>query len=243
MKKIKIKFDTDVKIGKIKPEIYGSFVEHIGRCVYGGIYEKEHPLADIYGFREDVKNVVRELGVTTVRYPGGNFVSGYDWKDGIGPCRKPRLDYAWQQLEPNEVGTAEFLRYAGEMGFSPMMCVNLGTAGPKEASQLLEYCNGKVGYFADLREGHGYKPFNVRHWCLGNEMDGDWQIGHKSAKEYGEIATETAKLFRAFDTTLKLTVCGSSNTVIPSYPSWDREVLEHTYDIVDSISVHSYCYV
>lgn len=242
MKKIKVKFDSDVVIGKINSELYGSFVEHIGRCVYGGIYQKNHATADAFGFRNDVKELIRELGVTAVRYPGGNFVSGYDWKDGIGKDRKMRLDYAWKQAEPNEVGTAEFLRYAQEVGFSPIMCVNLGTAGPKEAAELLEYCNGQVGYYADLRESHGYKPFNVKRWCLGNEMDGDWQIGHKSAEEYGALATETAKLFRAFDPSLKLTVCGSSNTVIPSYPSWDRKVLEKTYDIVDNISVHSYYY-
>ena len=232
------------KISEIDPRLYGSFVEHLGRCVYHGIYDPSHITADVDGFRHDVLDLVHELGVSVVRYPGGNFVSGYHWEDGIGPRdkRPRRLDLAWAALETNQFGTDEFMCWAKKAGVEPMMAVNLGTRGIEAACNLLEYCNFPGGtYWSDLRRANGVAdPYNVKLWCLGNEMDGPWQIGHKTADEYGRLAAETAKAMKWIDPSLELVACGSSNRAMPTFGAWERTVLEHTYEYVDYISLHTY---
>lgn len=240
----KITIDGAFRVGPVPRRLFGSFVEHMGRSVYGGIYEPEHPDADANGFRQDVLDLTRELGVTTVRYPGGNFVSGYDWRDGIGPRadRPTRLDRAWKSIETNEVGTDDFMRWAASAGVAPMMAVNLGTGTVQDACDLVEYCNYPSGTkWSDLRIQNGaQQPHDVRTWCLGNEMDGPWQIGHKTADEYGRIAAETARALRRLDPTLELIACGSSNSTMPSFGGWEATVLSHTHDLIDLISLHAY---
>jgi alpha-N-arabinofuranosidase len=240
----RITVDPAFRVGPVDPRVYGTFVEHLGRCVYTGIYEPEHPTADQHGFREDVADLTRELGVPIIRYPGGNFVSGYRWEDGIGPVeeRPVRLDLAWRSIEPNAVGTDEFCAWARRVGSEPMLAVNLGTRGPDAAAGLVEYCNHPGGtYWSDLRVKNGAAgPHDVRVWCLGNEMDGDWQIGHKTADEYGRIAAETAKAMRLVDPAIELVACGSSNAHMPSFGDWEATVLGHCYEHVDFVSLHSY---
>jgi alpha-L-arabinofuranosidase len=236
--------DPAFVVGPVRPRTFGSFVEHLGRCVYTGIHEPGHPTADADGFRGDVLELTRELGVTTVRYPGGNFVSGYRWEDGVGPVeqRPTRLDLAWHSSDPNLVGVDEFMRWARAAGVEPMMAVNLGTRGIQEALDLLEYCNVPSGSaWSDLRRAHGAEdPYRVRMWCLGNEMDGPWQIGHKTPQEYGRLAAETARAMRMMDPGLELVVCGSSSSDMPTFGEWERVVLTEAYDHVDHVSAHAY---
>ncbi|GDY33358.1 arabinosylfuranosidase ArfA [Gandjariella thermophila] len=236
--------DPDFRIGAVDPRLFGTFVEHMGRCVYTGIHEPDHPTADRHGFRGDVAGLVRELGPTVVRYPGGNFVSGYRWEDGVGPVadRPRRLDLAWRSIEPNTVGVNEFLGWARGLDLEPMMAVNLGTRGIDAARDLVEYCNHPGGTaLSDLRIAHGVKePHGVRLWCLGNELDGPWQIGHKTADEYGRLALETAKAMRQVDPSIELVACGSSNSRMPTFGCWEATVLGHTFDEVDYISLHAY---
>ena len=240
----KITLDKAYQIGRIDDRLYGSFVEHLGRCVYGGIYEPDHEEADEQGFRNDVLGLVKELKVPIVRYPGGNFVSQYDWKDGIGPLgdRPQRLDLAWKSVEPNSVGVVEFVDWCRKANTEPLIAINLGTGGLKDARELLEYANHPGGTFwSDLRKTHGTKnPLAVRMWCLGNEMDGPWQIGHKTAREYGRLANETAAMMKTYDDTLELVVCGSTASWMPTFPDWDLEILDLTYDHADYISLHTY---
>lgn len=236
--------DKDFIVGEVDKRIYGSFIEHLGRAVYGGIYEADHPTADEQGFRSDVIELVRGLDVPIVRYPGGNFVSGYNWEDGVGPLdqRPRRLELAWRTIEPNWIGFNEFMDWCKKVGTDAMMAVNLGTRGIDEARNLIEYSNHKSGsYWSDLRISHGYKdPHNVKTWCLGNEMDGPWQIGHKTAYEYGRLANETGKAMRWVDPTIELVACGSSYNGMPTYPEWEATVLDLSYDTVDYISIHQY---
>ncbi|GIH22316.1 alpha-N-arabinofuranosidase [Acrocarpospora phusangensis] len=234
--------DPAFSIGTVDPRLFGSFVEHLGRCVYTGIYEPGHPAADESGLRRDVLDLVRELGVTVVRYPGGNFVSGYRWEDGVGPDRPVRLDPAWKSIETNEFGLGEFMTWARAAGVAPMMAVNLGTRGVQEACDLLEYANHPSGTtLSDLRVKHGAaEPYDIRMWCLGNEMDGPWQTGHKTAREYGRLAAETARAMRMIDPGLELVACGSSNAEMPTFGTWEATVLEEAYDQVDYVSLHSY---
>ena len=243
-KKAKMILDKDYTISKVDKRIYGSFIEHLGRAVYGGIYEPGHPDADDMGFRKDVMELVKELNVPIVRYPGGNFVSGYNWEDGIGPKeeRPRRLELAWRTIETNQVGTDEFAQWAKRVGAEVMMAVNLGTRGPDAARNLVEYCNHPGGtYWSDLRKANGYnEPHNIKVWCLGNEMDGPWQIGHKTADEYGRIACETAKVMKWVDPSIELVACGSSNRSMQTFADWEARVLEHTYEHVDYISLHTY---
>ena len=234
----------DAVIGTIDRRLFGSFVEHLGRCVYDGIYEPGHETADADGFREDVLALVRELGVSTVRYPGGNFVSGYRWEDGVGPRdeRPKRVDLAWHSLETNEVGLNEFARWVKKSGTELMLAVNLGTRGVQEALDLYEYSNLRSGTaFSDMRVEHGaIEPHAVTMWCLGNEMDGPWQLGHRNADDYGKIAAQTARALKQFDPDLELVACGSSGRSMPTFGTWERTVLEHCYDEVDYISCHAY---
>ncbi len=231
-------------IGKIDRRIYGSFIEHLGRAVYGGIYEPKHETADEMGFRRDVLELVKQLQVPIIRYPGGNFVSGYHWEDGTGDKSKrpKRMELAWQTIETNQVGIDEFQEWAKRAGSQVMMAVNLGTRGPEEARNLLEYCNGTLDtHYANLRRRNGFQePFDIRVWCLGNEMDGPWQICSKTAEEYGRVAAETAKLMKWTDPSIELVACGSSNYDMLTFGDWELTVLDHTYDYVDYLSLHQY---
>lgn len=244
MQKATMVLDQAFKIGEVDSRIYGSFIEHLGRAVYGGIYEPDHPQANEMGFRKDVIELVKELKVPIIRYPGGNFVSGYNWEDGVGPKenRPRRLELAWRTIETNEFGTNEFMDWIQAVDSEAMMAVNLGTRGIDEARNLLEYCNHPGGtYWSDLRKKHGYeKPHNIKVWCLGNEMDGPWQIGHKTAEEYGRLACETAKVMKWTDPSIELVACGSSSSAMATFAEWEATVLEHTYDHVDYISLHTY---
>lgn len=234
----------DYTVAEIDPRLYGSFIEHLGRAVYSGIYEPGHPNADKDGWREDVLELIKEIDVPITRYPGGNFVSAYNWEDGIGPVedRPVRLDLAWHTSESNEVGIHEFAQWAEKANTEMMLAVNLGSRGLDEARAFLEYVNHPGGtYWSDLRKQNGREePWGVKMWCLGNEMDGPWQIGQKTAAEYGRIAFETAKAMRAFDKSIELVVCGSSSPKMATYPEWEATVLDYTYDSVDYISLHMY---
>ncbi len=244
MVQARVALDREFAVGDIDRRIFGTFVEHIGRCVYGGIYEPGHPTADANGLRGDVVELTKELGVTVVRYPGGNFLSGYRWEDGVGPKdqRPSQVDLAWFATEPNTFGTNEFVDWCRAADVEPMFCVNLGTRGPDEARQLVEYCNHPGGTrLSDLRKEHGYpEPHGIKLWGLGNEQDGPWQIGHKSASEYGSIARESAKLMRWLDPSVELSACGSSFRGMPTYGSWELGVLEECYDDVELLSLHQY---
>ncbi len=236
--------DPRFAVGAINRRVFGSFVEHLGRCVYNGIYEPGHPNADADGFREDVLELVRELGISTVRYPGGNFVSGYRWEDGVGPKeqRPRRLDLAWHSVETNEFGLDEFAKWSAKAGTEMMYAVNLGTRGVLEAVDVLEYTNVRSGStLSDARVANGApEPYGIKMWCLGNEMDGPWQLGHMSADDYGKLASRTAKGMRQLDPDLELVACGSSSASMPTFGAWERTVLEHAYDDVDYISCHAY---
>jgi len=240
----KIIVDRDFVVSPLDRRIFGTFVEHMGRCVYGGIYEPGHPTADANGFRQDVLALTKELGVTIVRYPGGNFLSGYNWEDGVGPKseRPRRLDLAWGSTETNEFGTNEFITWCRKAELEPMFAVNLGTRGPDEARHLIEYCNHPGGtHYSDLRRAHGHEaPHDIKFWCLGNEMDGPWQICQKTAAEYGRVAQETAKVMRWVDGSVQLTACGSSNRTMPTFGTWEYEVLDNCFEQVDFISLHQY---
>jgi len=239
--KATLHLDKEFTVGEVDKRIFGSFIEHLGRAVYGGIYEPGHPQADAAGFRKDVLALIRELNVPVVRYPGGNFVSSFNWEDSVGPVgqRPRRLDLAWKAVEPNLFGLNEFMAWTKEAHTDPMMAINLGTRGIEAASALVEYCNHPGdSYWSDLRKAHGVKnPHNIKLWCLGNELDGPWQVGQKTPDEYGRIAFETAKALKLFDPSLELVAVGSSNRHMPQFPQWEATVLDHCYDKVDYIKV------
>ncbi|MGO4110840.1 arabinosylfuranosidase ArfA [Paenibacillus sp. YAF4_2] len=236
--------DKNFTVSPVDPRLYGSFIEHLGRAVYGGIYDPGHPTADENGFRQDAIEAIKSLQVPIIRYPGGNFVSGYNWEDGVGPKneRKRLLELAWWTSETNEVGTNEFADWAKLVGTEVMMAVNLGTRGMDAARNLVEYCNHPSGtYWSDLRISHGYRePHRFKTWCLGNEMDGPWQIGAKTAVEYGRLANETAKVMKWVDPSIELVACGSSSSGMSTFADWEATVLDLTYDQVDYLSLHTY---
>lgn len=242
--KAKLKANKNYIIGEISPKIYGSFIEHLGRAVYNGIYEPEHKSADDMGFRGDVLELVKKLGVPIVRYPGGNFVSGYNWEDGTGDkSKRPRrIELAWNSIEPNQVGIDEFQEWARRAKSEVMMAINLGTGTVEDAKNIVEYCNFPGGTkYSDMRRANGFeKPFGIKTWCLGNEMDGPWQIGHKTAQEYGRIACEAAKVMKLVDPEIELVACGSSHSNMPTFGKWEAEVLEQCWEQVDYLSLHSY---
>ena len=244
MKKAKMIVDKDFKIGEVDKRIYSSFIEHLGRAVYTGIYQPGHPLSDEDGLRKDVIQLVSDLKVPVVRYPGGNFVSGFNWEDSVGPVneRPKRLDLAWYTTETNEFGLNEFAKWAKKAGTEIMYAVNLGTRGADAARNIVEYCNHPSGsYYSDLRIKHGVRePHNIKMWCLGNEMDGPWQMCHKTAQEYGRIANEAGKMMKWVDPSIELVACGSSNSGMPTFASWEAEVLDLAYDQVDYLSLHTY---
>ena len=234
----KIKIDLERRLGTIDPNLFGNFIEHLGRCIYGGVYDEGSKLADGEGFRQDVLEAARKLHVTQLRWPGGNFVSGYHWQDGVGPkdTRPARYDLAWFQRESNRFGTDEFVSYCRKLGAEPYLCVNVGNGTLDEAMHWVEYCNHPGGtYFSDLRKKYGHaEPYRVKYWGVGNEIYGDWQIGHKNAHDYATAAVEFAKVMRWMDPTIKLVACGSGE------PDWDRPVLEALVNHVDYISAHHY---
>ena len=240
--KTRMVLEKDYKISKIDDRLYGSFIEHLGRAVYTGIYQPGHLSADENGFRKDVLDLVKELNVPIVRYPGGNFVSNFRWEDSVGPERKSRLDLAWRTLEPNTFGIGEFSKWAKKANTDIMMAVNLGTRGTADALNLLEYCNLDTdSCYADLRRSHGDKdPYDIKLWCMGNEMDGPWQMGHKKAEEYGHIAAETSKAMKQMDKRIETVVCGSSSVSMPTFGKWESGVLDEAYDYVDYVSLHQY---
>ncbi|MCC3763191.1 alpha-N-arabinofuranosidase [Glycomyces sp. TRM65418] len=240
----RIEFDPRFTVADVPERLFGSFVEHLGRCVYTGIYEPDHASANEDGLRQDVLDLIRELGPTMIRYPGGNFVSGYRWEDGVGPKedRPRRLDLAWGVTETNQFGLGEFMKFCRTVGVEPNMAVNLGTRGLQEALDLLEYANHPGGtYWSDLRRSHGdEEPYGIKLWCLGNEMDGPWQIGQRTATEYGRIADQVARSMRMIDDKLDLVACGSSSRGMPQFGAWEAEVLTQSYESVDYISAHAY---
>ena len=244
MKKASMTLDKNYRIGQIDPRMYGSFIEHLGRAVYGGIYEPSHPLADEQGFRKDVLEKVREISVPVVRYPGGNFVSGFNWEDSVGPReqRPKRLDLAWFTTETNEVGLHEFADWAKKADTQVRYAINLGTRGAERARDVVEYANHKGGStFSDLRIRNGAKePFGIKLFCLGNEMDGPWQMGHKTAYEYGRVANEAAKMMKWVDPSIELVACGSSSTQMPTFGDWELEMLNECYENIDYVSLHRY---
>lgn len=244
MIKANIITDKYFVVDEVDKRIYGSFIEQLGRAVYGGIYQKDSPLSDKNGFRKDTLELINEIDVPIVRYPGGNFVSAYNWEDSVGPVneRPARVELAWQVVENNEFGLNEFMDWCGLAKTAPMMAVNLGTRGIDAARNVVEYCNFKGGtYYSDLRKKHGYEnPHDVKVWCLGNEMDGPWQVGHKSADEYGKLAWETGKAMKIVDPSIELVACGSSGLMMPTFGEWEATVLGYCYDTVDYISMHTY---
>ena len=242
--KASIHLNPSEQISKIDNRIYSSFIEHMGRAIYTGIYEPGHPSADEQGLRTDVMELIKPLNMPLIRYPGGNFLSGYRWEDGVGPRdqRPTRLDLAWQAIEPNEFGTDEFMDFCRKAGTAPMMGVNLGTGTPQDAANLVEYCNFPGGtHYSDLRRKNGHEaPYNVKLWCLGNEMDGPWQICAKSAEQYAYAARESAKMMRLIDPSIELVACGSSNAGMPTFGSWEETVLRGCWEQVDYLSLHQY---
>ena len=236
--------DSRRTIAPIDRNVWGSFLEVLGRAIYEGIYDPGNKLSDANGFRKDVMNEIHQMGVPIIRYPGGNFVSGYNWLNGVGPkeSRPRELDKAWNSINSNQFGTDEFMAWCKLVGTEPLMGLNLGTGTPEEAAALVEYCNVEKGTkWSELRRKNGIAaPYNVKRWCLGNEMDGPWQIGHMSAVEYGMKAADAARQMRYVDPSLQLIACGSSGPFMPTYLEWDREVLEQCYDRVDGLSLHRY---
>src|SRR5580765_8262755 len=240
----RVYLDSRRAMPSLDRNIFGSFLEHLGRAIYEGVYEPDSKLADANGFRKDMIDEIKHLGVPIVRYPGGNFVSGYNWLDGIGPRKdRPRkLEKAWNSIETNQFGTNDFMAWCKQVGAKPLMGLNLGTGTPEQAAALVEYCNVEKGTkWSDLRREHGIAaPHKVEHWCLGNEMDGPWQIGHMSAVEYGLKAADAGRQMHYVDPSLKLIACGSSNNAMPTYLEWDRQVLEQCFEYVDGLSLHRY---
>ncbi|MDP6715385.1 MAG: alpha-L-arabinofuranosidase C-terminal domain-containing protein, partial [SAR202 cluster bacterium] len=242
--KASVRLDTDHNTGEIDPRIFGGFLEHLGRAVYEGVYDPGNPLSDDDGFRTDVIDALGKLRMPCVRYPGGNFVSNYDWRDGIGPRdqRPSRPDFAWKSVDPNTFGVDEFVAWCRTLNTEPMMAVNLGTLGPAEASALVEYCNLESGTsWSDMRRQNGHDaPHGIDMWCLGNEMDGPWQAGHVPAQEYAMRAQQAARLMKGIDPNIELVLCGSSGRGLDTYLEWDRIVLEYCWEDVDYISAHRY---
>ena len=244
LQKAEICIDRNITISEVDKRIYSSFIEHLGRAVYEGIYQPGSKFADKDGLRKDTIKLIKEIGVPVVRYPGGNFVSGFHWEDSVGPVsdRPHRIDPAWNVIETNEFGLHEFMNWTKKADTQAMMAVNLGTRGIEDAKNLIEYCNVKSGsYYSDMRIKNGAKdPFNIKLWCLGNEMDGPWQMGHKTAAEYGRTAAEAGRIMKFVDPDIECVACGSSNMHMPTFASWEATVLEESYDTTDYLSLHTY---
>ncbi|HNT93223.1 MAG: alpha-L-arabinofuranosidase [Bacteroidales bacterium] len=240
-----IKIDFDRQAGMVDPNIYGAFVEPIRNVVYGSIYDPASPFADENGFRKDFVQLVRELKIPVVRWPGGNYVSGYNWEDGIGPKeqRPARLDLAWHQVESNHMGTDEYVQLCKLLGAENFICINAGTGTLDQARHWVEYCNIEKGtYYSDLRRKYGNEePFKVKYWALGNEIDGPWQMGQKSAEDYVKFALEAGKLMQLVDKDIKLIASGASNYKPDNgWIDWNDYVLTHMTGSIDYLSVHRY---
>ena len=244
METTKLTLHSQFQVDRVDPRIFGGFLEHMGRAVYQGVYEPESSHADEDGFRQDVLSALRRLQMTAIRYPGGNFASGYHWMDGIGPrSERPVVrELAWQSVEPNQFGTEEYIRLCRKMGWTPMVTVNMGTGTPEEARNWVEYCNAPIGTrYADLREANGSAdPHAVPLWCLGNEMDGSWQLGHVPVEHYAIRARQAAQMMKSVDPSLELVLCGSSGVDMKTYMEWDRQVLDYMEGLADYISLHRY---
>ncbi len=244
IKKARISIDRDIEISKVDERIYSSFIEHLGRAVYEGIYQPGQKSADADGLRQDTIDLIREARVPMVRYPGGNFVSGFLWEDSVGPVseRPSRIDPAWMVVETNEFGLHEFMNWSKKADVKPMYAINLGTRGTLDARNVIEYCNVKQGsYYSDLRRKNGAEePFDIKLWCLGNEMDGPWQMGHKTAAEYGRAAAEAGRIMKMVDPSIETVACGSAFSGMPTFASWEATVLQEAYDQIDYLSLHSY---
>ena len=240
--KAKLKLNTAFNTGEIDPRIFSGFLEHLGRAIYGGVYDPDNDLSDSNGLRRDVVEAMTGLNMPFVRYPGGNFVSNYDWRDGVGAERKPFPDFAWRATEPNQFGVDEFMKWCQAVGTSPMLAINLGTLGPKEGAEFVEYCNLNTDtYWSNARRINGNaEPYNVKMWCLGNEMDGPWQAGHVPADQYSLKARNAARLIRGIDPSVELIAAGSSGRFMSTYMEWDRTVLETCWDDINFISAHRY---
>lgn len=240
----KIIFDKDYVISKIDNRIYGSFIENLGRCIYGGIYDPLDPTADEQGFRCDVIQLVKELNVPLVRLPGGNFIATYVWEDGVGPreSRPRKPDLAWKCIETNQVGTNEYMDWLNKIGADVMMTVNIGTRGILDALNLLDYCNRPGGtYYSDLRISHGYaKPHNIKTWAIGNELDGDWQVGQTTPFEYARLARETAKAMKRQDSSIEIVAAGSAGQEYPTFGDWEQTLIQEAHSFIDYISLHQY---
>jgi alpha-N-arabinofuranosidase len=240
-----IKIDTRRARGDIDRKIFGNFIEHLGRCIDGGIFQEGSPLSDSEGFRKDVMTAVKDMDVPFLRWPGGNFSSNYDWMDGIGPRdqRPRRLEMAWGTVETNRFGTHEFMDYIAKIGAEPYICVNLGTGTWTMAQRWVEYINSDQDTaITRLRKKNGReKPWKVKYWGLGNEMDGPWQMGHRSAEDYGKFALEAAKLMRLTDPDVSLIAAGASNFRDGAdWVGWNRTVMDYLKDYADYISLHIY---
>ena len=244
LQKAQICIDRDFEISPVDERIYGSFIEHLGRAVYEGIYQPGNKFADKNGYRKDVIKLINEIGVPIVRYPGGNFLSGFRWEDSVGPKdkRPSRLELAWGVIETNQFGLDEFMKWCKLVNTKPMMAVNLGTRDIDDAKNLIEYCNFKGGtLYSDMRIKNGVKdPYDIKLWCLGNEMDGPWQIGHLTAEEYGLKASRAGDIMKLVDPSIETVACGSSSLTMSTYGVWERKVLERCYDSVDYLSLHTY---
>jgi len=235
---------TDFTVGTVDERIFGGFLEHMGRSVYEGVYQPDSAHADEQGLRADVLSALDRLHMPLVRYPGGNFVSGYHWTDGVGPRadRPTRRELAWSSIEPNDFGTDEFMDLCTKLDWTPMLAVNLGTGTPEHARNWVEYCNSPAGtHYADMRVTNGHTdPHAVPIWCLGNEMDGPWQLGHRPARDYAIVAKQAARMMKIVDPSIELVACGSSLPDLSTYLSWDQEVLEYLGGSIDYISLHRY---
>ena len=244
VQKASIHVDRNIEVGQVDKRIFGSFIEHLGRAVYEGIYQPGNKFADKSGYRKDTLSLIREIDVPVVRYPGGNFVSGFHWEDSVGPVNKRphRIDPAWGVIETNEFGLHEFEKWAKLAKTDTMYAINLGTRGIEDAKNVIEYTNIKGGtYYSDMRIKNGAKdPFNIKLWCLGNEMDGPWQMGHRTMQEYARVANEAGKMMKWIDPDIELVACGSSHLDMPTFGKWESTVLEEGYNTIDYISLHQY---
>ncbi|ASA20773.1 alpha-N-arabinofuranosidase [Paenibacillus donghaensis] len=242
--KARFVFDKDYVISKIDNRIYGSFVENLGRCVYGGLYDPEDPTADSDGFRQDVIDAVNELNVPMIRLPGGNFVATYVWEDGVGPrdTRPRKPDLAWKCIETNQIGTNEYMDWLNKVGAEAMMTVNVGTRGILDALNLLDYCNRESGtYYSDLRVSHGYKkPHRIKTWAIGNELDGVWQVGQQTPFEYARVARETAKAMKRQDGSIQVVAAGSAGQEYPTFGEWEQTLIQEAHPFIDYLSLHQY---
>jgi alpha-N-arabinofuranosidase len=239
----RIKIDPERITGEIDRNIFGGFAEHLGRCIYGGIYEPDSPHADTQGFRKDVLDALRRLGVAVVRYPGGNFASGYRWRDGVGPVseRPARTDLAWNDVETNRFGTNEFIEFCRKLKTAPYLVVNCGDGDMREARDWVEYCNGTHDTApVKLRQAHGYpEPHRVKYWGIGNEVDGHWQIGYKTPEEYARAFTEFGKVMKWVDPGIKLIASAISDWK-GELVERTRRLLEQAGDLIDYLSLHWY---